>query len=105
MRGRSSDDSAAYQAAAAQFAREQAPALGGATNPLTTLADCSSGAHSLSHFGDRLYPEMGNGGYTSLHTDLHLDYDAITNMFLPGMRADLQVKSTQCLSDLSFDVE
>jgi hypothetical protein len=66
---------------------------------------CSSGAHSLSHFGDRVYPEMGNGGYTSLHTDLHINYDAITNMFLPGTRADLQVKSTQCLSDLSFDFE
>ena len=26
-------------------------------------------------------------------------------MFLPGTRADLQVTSTQCLSDLSFDFE
>ena len=49
-----------------------------------TTADCTSGAHSLSHFGDRLYPEMGNGGYASLHTDLFLDYDAIANLFLPG---------------------
>ena len=57
---------------------------------LNTLAGCSSGAHSLSHFGDRLYPEMGNGGYTSLHTDLYLNYDAILNMFLPGTHADLQ---------------
>src|SRR5262249_2791403 len=66
---------------------------------------CTSGAHSLSHSGDIVYPEMGNGGYTSLHTDLHLNYDAIANTFLPGTRADLQVKSTQCLSDLSFDFE
>ena len=48
---------------------------------------------------------MGNGGYTSLHTDLYLNYDAIANLFLPGTRADLQVRSTQCLSDLSFDFE
>jgi len=48
---------------------------------------------------------MGNGGYTSLHTDLYLDYDAIANQFLPGTHADLQVRSTQCLSDLSFDFE
>ena len=48
---------------------------------------------------------MGNGGYTSLHTDLYLNYDAIANLFLPGTHADLQVKSTQCLSDLSFDFE
>jgi hypothetical protein len=29
---------------------------------------CSSGAHTLSKFGDRVYPEMGNGGYRSVHT-------------------------------------
>ena len=66
---------------------------------------CFSGAHSLSNFGSRVYPEMGNGGYTSLHTDLRLNYDAIANLFLPGTHADLQVQSTQCLSDLSFDFE
>ena len=48
---------------------------------------------------------MGNGGYTSVHTDLRLNYDAIANLFLPGTRADLQVRSTQCLSELSFDFE
>ena len=37
---------------------------------------CSSGAHTLSHFGDHVYPETGNGGYTSLHTDVHMIYDA-----------------------------
>ncbi len=102
---RVSDDAAVYDAAAAEFAVEQAPALAGATSPLTTLAECSSGAHSLSQLGARVYPEMGNGGYTSLHTDLHLNYDAIANLFLAGTHADLQVKSTQCLSDLSFDFE
>src|SRR5205085_1889579 len=71
----------------------------------TAMTGCSSGAHSMSKFGDRLYPEMGNGGYTSLHTDLHLNYDAIANLFEPGTRAELQVRSTQCLTDLSFDFE
>ena len=37
---------------------------------------CSSGAHSLSPFGAHVYPETGNGGYTSMHTDVFLDYDA-----------------------------
>jgi hypothetical protein len=68
-------------------------------------AACTSGAHSLSTFGSRLYPEMGNGGYTSQHTDLYLNYDALANLFLPGTRADLEVTATQCLSDLSFDFE
>ena len=36
----------------------------------STSVGCTSGAHTLSHFGDRVYPEMGNGGYTSLHTDV-----------------------------------
>src|SRR4051812_25598676 len=76
-----------------------------ATDAAADPPSCSSGAHSLSPAGGRLYPEMGNGGYSSLHTDLFLNYDAIANTFLPGTRADLQVRSTQCLNDLSFDFE
>ena len=76
-----------------------------ASNAAADPPSCFAGARSLSTFGSRLYPEMGNGGYTSLHTDLHLNYDAIANLFLPGTSADLQVRSTQCLSELSFDFE
>ena len=76
-----------------------------ASNAAADPPSCFAGARSLSTFGSRLYPEMGNGGYTSLHTDLRLNYDAIANLFLPGTRADLQVRSTQCLSELSFDFE
>jgi hypothetical protein len=54
--------------AAADFATAEFPALGGSRSLLATLAGCSSGAHTLSHFGDRVYPEMGNGGYTSLRS-------------------------------------
>ena len=42
----------------------------------SSAADCSSGSHSLSHFGDHVYPETGNGGYTSVHTDVYMVYDA-----------------------------
>jgi hypothetical protein len=66
---------------------------------------CSSGPRTLSNFGDRVYPDQGNGGYTSLHTDLYINYDTATNQFLPGTRADLTVQSTQCLTDFSFDFE
>jgi hypothetical protein len=102
---RSTVDSTAYVRSAVAFLKRQAPVFVNLTTPLATTAGCSSGAHSLSHFGDRLYPEMGNGGYTSVHTDLYLNYDAVANQFLPGTHADLQVHSTQCLSDLSFDFE
>jgi hypothetical protein len=73
--------------------------------PSAPLAGCSSGAHTLSQFGDRVYPEMGNGGYTSLHTDVTMNYDAPTNLLLPGTKVDLTVRSTQWLTDLSFDFE
>jgi hypothetical protein len=66
---------------------------------------CSSGAHSLSPFGSRVYPDQGNGGYSSVHTDLFVAYDTTANLFLPGTHADLTVRSTQCLTDLSFDFE
>ena len=69
------------------------------------LVACSSGAHTLSHAGDHVYPDMGNGGYTSLHTDVHLVYDAPTNRFLPGNHVVLRDRATQCLKDFSLDLE
>jgi len=66
---------------------------------------CSSGAHTLSHVGDHVYPETGNGGYTSLHTDVHMIYDAPSNRFLPGSHVVLTMRATQCLTDFSLDFE
>jgi hypothetical protein len=71
----------------------------------TGLEGCTSGAHTLSHFGDRVYPETGNGGYTSVHSDVYMVYDAATNLFLPGNHVDLTSRATQCLSDFSLDFE
>jgi Peptidase family M1 domain len=66
---------------------------------------CSAGAHTLSPPGSRLYPDTGNGGYTSLHTLVHLVYDATTNMFLPGNGVALTDRATQCLTSFSLDFE
>jgi hypothetical protein len=66
---------------------------------------CSSGAHTLSQAGDRVYPEMGNGGYTSVHSDVNLIYDAVENEFLPGTNVQLHDLATQCLTDFSLDFE
>jgi Peptidase family M1 domain len=66
---------------------------------------CGSGAHTLSHFGDHVYPETGNGGYRSLHTDVHMIYDAKANQFLPGNHVVLTVRAMQCLTDFSLDFE
>jgi aminopeptidase N len=74
-----------------------APAVSGGT--------CSSGARTLSHFGDHVYPEMGNGGYTSVHTDVHLVYDAPSNRFLRGNHVVLTDRATRCLTDFSLDFE
>ncbi len=66
---------------------------------------CSSGAHTLVEPGERVYPEAGNGGYASVHTDVHLVYDALANLLLPGTHVDLQQRSTQCLTDFSLDFD
>jgi hypothetical protein len=66
---------------------------------------CGSGARTLSHFGDHVYPDMGNGGYTSLHTDVHVIYDASANQFLPGNHVELTDRATRCLNDFSLDFE
>jgi hypothetical protein len=68
-------------------------------------AHCSAGAHTLAPPGSHLYPDTGNGGYTSLHTLVHLVYDAARNRFLPGNRVVLTDRATQCLSSFSLDFE
>ena len=71
----------------------------------TSPGRCSSGARTLSHSGDHVYPDMGNGGYRSLHSDVHMVYDAPSNQFLPGNHVVLTDRATQCLSDFSVDFE
>ena len=67
--------------------------------------NCSAGAHTLAPPGSHVYPETGNGGYTSLHTLVHLVYDAKANRFLPGNRVELTDRATQCLTSFSLDFE
>ena len=66
---------------------------------------CSAGAHTLAPPGSHLYPDTGNGGYTSLHTLVQLVYDATTNTFLPGNQVVLTDRATQCLTSFSLDFE
>jgi hypothetical protein len=47
---------------------------------LQTLASCSSGARSLSHFGGRVYPEMGNGGTGSTTFTVGVTYGSLQNL-------------------------
>ncbi len=76
-----------------------------AVGPSPSEAECSSGAHTLSPYGARLYPDTGNGGYTSVHTDVHMVYDAASNTFLAGNHVVLDERATQCLLDFSLDFE
>src|SRR5580692_4639754 len=66
---------------------------------------CSAGARTLASPGSVLYPETGNGGYTSLQTLVHLVYDATANRFLPGNGVVLTDRATQCLTSFSLDFE
>ncbi|HYW88534.1 MAG TPA: hypothetical protein VFB50_12240, partial [Chloroflexota bacterium] len=64
---------------------------------------CSPGAHSLAPPGSHVYPETGNGGYTSMHSDMHMVYDANSNLFLPGNNVAMTDQATQCLTSFSLD--
>jgi hypothetical protein len=66
---------------------------------------CLPGARTLSHHGDHVYPDMGNGGYRSIHTKVHLVYDARSDRFLRGNHVVLTDRATQCLSEFSLDFE
>ena len=82
-----------------------APASPAIASPTGMGGGCSAGAHTLAAPGSLLYPETGNGGYTSLHTLVHLAYDTTANKFLPGNRVVLTDRATQCLTSFSLDFE
>jgi hypothetical protein len=82
-----------------------APALASGRQAPRQPARCSAGAHTLSAPGARVYPETGNGGYTSVHTSVRLIYRGSTNRFLPGTHVTLTDRATQCLTSLSLDFE
>ena len=75
------------------------------TSRAVAIGACSAGARTLSAPESRLYPETGNGGYTSLHTLVHLMYNARSNMFLPGNKVVLTDRATRCLTSFSLDFE
>jgi hypothetical protein len=66
---------------------------------------CSAGARTLAPLGSRVYPDTGNGGYVSVHTAVHLVYNAAANRFLRGNHVVLTDRATQCLTSFSLDLE
>jgi aminopeptidase N len=71
---------------------------GGAGTPLGSPA-YGPGARSG---GDRLFPQIGNGGYDATHYDLTVRYDPATKL-LQGT-AQIDAVATQNLSEYSFDL-
>jgi hypothetical protein len=64
---------------------------------------CAPGARTLSKPGDHVYPDQGNGGYTSLHTDVNLVFDGASTEFLEGTNVVLRDRAEECLSEFSLD--
>jgi Peptidase family M1 domain len=83
-----------------------APSLAAASGAAGQPArHCGPGGRTLAPVGSRLYPDTGNGGYLSMHTAIHLVYDARSNKFLPGTHVALTDRATQCLTSFSLDFE
>jgi aminopeptidase N len=77
------------------------PGPGGTTPPPVGPegVNFTAGARSV---GDRLFPQIGNGGYDVTHYDLVLAYDPATDL-LQGT-ATIEARATQNLSELSLDL-
>jgi hypothetical protein len=71
----------------------------------SVATSCSGGPHTLAPLRSKIYPDTGNGGYLSVHTDVHLIYNATTNRFLRGNHVVLDDRATQCLTSFSLDFE
>jgi hypothetical protein len=79
--------------------------LDSASSEPAAAAACSPGVHTLGVPGARLYPETGNGGYRSVHTNVDMVYDAAADQFLAGNNVALTDQATQCLTSFSLDFE
>jgi hypothetical protein len=71
----------------------------------TTGDHCRAGTRTLAPVGSVMYPDTGNGGYSSVHTDVYLRYRASTNTFLPGTHVVLSDRANRCLTSVSVDLE
>ncbi|HEY5251546.1 MAG TPA: M1 family aminopeptidase, partial [Acidimicrobiales bacterium] len=77
----------------------------GASTAAASAGGCAAGAHTLGAPGDDLYADTGNGGYTSVHTNVTMVYDATKNRFLTGNNVALTDEASQCLTSFSLDFE
>jgi aminopeptidase N len=77
----------------------QSPGGGPGGTPGSGTPGFSVGSRSA---GDRLFPEIGNGGYDARHYDLDLRYNPTTGL-LQGT-ATIDAAATQNLSELSLDL-
>ena len=82
-------------------------AVGGIVASLALTATASAQTYTPGGrtLGDVL-PELaylGNTGYDAQHYDLTFNYDPVANTFNAGTKADVTLKATQNLSELSMD--
>ena len=87
----------AHEAGARHFHPGQAGRRG---KPPRPAGKATAGARTA---GDRLFPQIGNGGYDALHYDLALGYDPATDV-LDG-RATIAARATQRLGEFSLDLQ
>ena len=70
-------------------------ATAGATPAGPSPSGCSSAEPARCRItATASIPDMGNGGYRSVHTDVHLVYDAPSNTFRPGTYVALTDRAT-----------
>lgn len=62
----------------------------------------TAGSRSL---GDPYFPQIGNGGYDAKHYRVAIDYDPATNSFADGTSTTVTIKTSQDLSEFSFDFQ
>jgi aminopeptidase N len=79
---------------------EPAPAPPSTSPPPIVLPTFPAGARSG---GDRLFPQIGNGGYDATHYDLRLDYDAGAGSV--SAQTTMRAVATQNLGQFSMDFQ
>lgn len=76
-----------------------------ARRKLRVIAPPSEPSPGARTAGDKLFPEIGNGGYNASRYDIDLRYDPGNNAFVSGTATTMTARATKALSQFSLDFE
>ena len=82
-----------------------APASADTDRAATITGGGNSGKPGSRSLDDGLFPQIGNGGYDAKRYEISLNYNPVSNRFLPGTQTTMFARATQNLGPFTMDFQ